>query len=178
MKTTFFILSIVLLCCQTKEKTLFDPFIKESDVEIYLSKLNLDTVPKEIGLLKNARRLYINSDTVNTWTIYPPLSGLAKDNSKPPFRHLPIEITGLTKLRSLTLVNLDLVTLPDDIYKLENLDSLILYMNKLTISYEVEKINKLSNLKYLGILGNNITASDLIELKKSNPELIINPNLR
>jgi len=178
MKTIRYTLFIYLLGCQKKEKTLFDSFQKKSDVEIYLSQYKLDNVPKEIGLLKDAQRLYINSDTVKEWTLYPPLSGLGKDNSAPPFRYLPNEITELTNLTSLTLVNLDLVVLPDNIYKLENLDSLILFMNKLTISNEIEKIKKLTRLKYLGILGNNITAGDLIELKKSNPRLKIVPDLR
>jgi Leucine-rich repeat (LRR) protein len=178
MKIIIYILSIFLLSCHSEEKLLFDSFQKKNDVEIYLSKYKLDSIPKEIGLLKDAKRLYINSDSVKGWTIYPPLSSLGKDNSKPPFRHLPNEITELTNLQSLTLVNLNLVTLPDNIYRLENLDSLILFMNKLTISNEIEKIKKLTKLKYLGLLGNNITANDIIELKKSNPGLKINPNLR
>src|SRR5882762_6958173 len=137
MKIIIYILSIFLLSCHAKEKTLFDSFQKDSDVEIYLSKYKLDSVPKEIGLLKDAKRLYINGDTAKDWAISPPLSNLGKDNSKPPFKHLPNEITELTNLKSLTLVNLDLVTLPGNIYRLENLDSLILFMNKLTISNEI-----------------------------------------
>lgn len=178
MKTLVSIVIFFFLSCQTKKTNLFESLENETDVEIYLIKYRLDSVPSDIRLLKEVKRLYINSDTTKVWTIYPPLSARGTDNSKPPFRHLPEEITELTKLQSLTLVNLNLVTLPDSISKFKNLDTLILFMNKLTVANEIEKIKKLSNLKYLGILGNNITANDLIELKKSNPGLTINPELR
>ena len=178
MKTIIYIATFFLLSCQPKRRNLFKSFQNETDVEIYLSKYRLESVPKDIGLLKEVKRLYITSDTVKGWIIYPPLSSLGKDKLEAPFRQLPDEITELTKLQSLTLVNLHLVTLPDDIYRLENLDPLVLFMNRLTIKNEIEKIKKLSKLKYLGILGNDITANDLIELKKSNPGLTINPDLR
>jgi len=51
-------------------------------------------------------------------------------------------------------------------------------MNKLTISNEIKKLKRLRQLKYLGLLGNNITASDIIELKRSIPGITINPDLR
>ena len=178
MKTIIYIVIFFLLSCQSKKKNLFESFQNESDVEIYLSKFRLDSVPKDIGLLKEVKRLYINSDTAKGWTVYPPLSSLGKDNLAPPFRHLPDEITELTQLQSLTLVNLDLVALPDNIYRLENLDTLILFMNKLTIKNEIEKIKRLDKLRYLGILSNDVTANDLIDLKKTNPRLTINPDLR
>ena len=83
-----------------------------------------------------------------------------------------------SNLRSLTLVNLDIVSLPDNFDRLESLDTLILFMNKLTISNEIKKLKRLRQLKYLGLLGNNITASDIIELKISIPGITINPDLR
>lgn len=114
------------------------------------------------------------SDTlINGWTSYPPLSALAGEHLKPPFRKLPSEITELLNLRTLILSNLDLVTLPDNIGKLENLDTLILNMNKLTMVNEVNKLKKLKNLKFLSIIGNRTEQSDLDELKKSLPDLTI-----
>jgi len=71
---------------------------------------------------------------------------------------------------------LDLVTLPEDIGKLKNLDSLSLIMNKLTISNELEKIKKLKNLKYLNIIGNDTNQSDILDLKKSIPGISILAN--
>jgi Leucine-rich repeat (LRR) protein len=178
MKITIYILAICFVGCQAKRKNIFDSFKGKSDVIIYLEKYKLDSVPAEVGILKSAKRLYINRDTSNGWTVYPPLSSLANVISAPPFRKLPDEITELTNLQSLTLINLDLVTLPDKIDRLKNLDSLILFNNKLTISKEIKKIKGLKNLKYLGILGNDVTANDLIQLKESNPNLEINPGLR
>ena len=75
-------------------------------------------------------------------------------------------------------MNLDIVSLPDNFDRLESLDTLILFMNQLTISNEIKKLKRLRQLKYLGLLGNNITASDIIELKISIPGITINPDLR
>jgi Leucine-rich repeat (LRR) protein len=168
-----------LLSCKSRNpEPVLQSLRGNSDVKIYLSEYNLENVPKEIGTLKGVKRLYISKDTIQGWTIYPPLSALGQNKMTPPFKHLPKEITQLTTLQTLTLVNLDLVTLPDDMYKLENLDSLILFMNKLTISNELNKLKSLKRLRYLGLLGNNVTADDLDQLKKSIPGVAINPELR
>jgi Leucine-rich repeat (LRR) protein len=74
-------------------------------------------------------------------------------------------------------VGLDLNRLPDNFGKLQNLDSLNLMMNKLTISREIPKLKELKNLKYLGIYGNKIDTRDIKELKNSNPNLVINSGL-
>jgi hypothetical protein len=176
VKSTLFILAFLFLGC-AKKKSLFQSISGRANVEIYLSNYKLDSVPKEIGLLKGVKRLYISKDSLG-WTIYPPLSALGESKMTPPFRRLPNEITELTTLQTLTLVNLDLVTLPDRMDRLKNLDSLILFMNKLTISNEIEKLKRIKGLKYLGLLGNDVTANDLEQLKKSIPGLTINPELR
>jgi len=91
----------------------------------------------------------------------------------PPFRQLPNEITELTNLQNLNLAALDLKTLPDNFGKLQKLDSLNLVANKLTISAESAKLKKLKNLKYLGLFGNKIDTADIRELKRENPNLVI-----
>jgi hypothetical protein len=139
-------------------------------VVIYLNNYGLDKVPREIGRLKKARSLYITQDSAGGWTIYPPLSALIK---MPPFRELPDEITDLINLKTLSLVGLDLKRLPDDFDKLENLDSLNLFFNKLTISDELEKLKQLKNLKYLDVSGNMVDTADILELRKANPNLTI-----
>lgn len=178
MKILIYISTVFLISCQAKKDNLFEALQQEADVEIYLSEYELQEIPSDIGILKKARRLYINSDTVGGWTIYPPLSVFEEERINPPFRHIPEEMTELTDLQSLSLVNLDLVTLPDNIDRLEQLDTLILFRNKLTIAKEIEKLKRLTNLKYLGILGNVVTANDIIDLKRSNPDLEINPDVR
>ena len=116
-------------------------------------------------------------DSTSGWTIYPPLSALQQMTERPPFRQLPDEITELTNLKTLGLVGLDLKTLPDNFDKLENLDSLNLIFNKLTISNETEKLKKLKNLKYLALFGNRVDKVDIRELKRENPNLIIESGL-
>jgi hypothetical protein len=170
--------NLIVSCGSKKPKMIFQSFIGASDIEINLSDYKLDSVPKEIGILKGVRRLCITKDGTRGWTSYPPLSALGQSITEPPFRYLPEDITNLETLQSLTLVNLDLVTLPDNIDRLQNLDSLILFQNKLTISKEIGKLKKLKQLKYLGLLGNDVNASDLKQLKASIPGIIINPELR
>ena len=178
MRFSTYIFVIFLFGCNpNNSKTVFDPLKEKTDIEIYLSDYGLESVPQEIRILKNVKRLYIAKDS-SGWVIYPPLSALAQDKSTQPSRYLPNEISELSNLTSLTLVNLDLVSLPENIDRLEKLDTLILYMNKLTISNELEKLKRLRSLKYLGLLGNDLTANDLSELKRTIPGITINPGLR
>ena len=174
MRLSIIILTTLIISCSTtnREKYLFDGLTDKEVVVIYLSNYNLDSVPREIGRLKKVQNLYITMDSTG-WTIYPPLSALQQRAEAPPFRQLPDEITELIKLKTLGLVGLDLKTLPVNFGNLENLDSLNLALNKLTISNEVEKLNRLQNLKYLGLFGNRVDTVDIRELKRANPNLII-----
>ena len=179
MKIVVSILALVILGCNSKKSMpLFKDLTDKSDIEIHLSEYVLDSVPSEIGTLKKVERLYISQDTITGWTAYPPLSALGEERLAPPSKHLPDQITTLTNLKSLTLVGLDLVTLPDSFSRLNNLDTLNLYMNKLTISNELEKLKGLKRLKYIGLHGNKLTANDLKELKESIPGITTNPELR
>ena len=179
MRSSILLLITLLISCTNadKEKYLFDRLTDEETVIIYLSKYNLDTVPQEIGRLKKVKDLYITMDSTNGWTIYPPLSALHQMIEIPPFRQLPEEITELTNIETLGLVGLDLKTLPDSFGRLEKLDSLNLGLNKLTISNELEKLRKLKNLKYLGLFCNRVDTVDIKELKRENPNLIIDSGL-
>ena len=147
----------------------------QSDVIISLNDYNLDSIPPAIKVLSGAKKLYVSKDTSKGWTLYPPLSALG-DATQP--RHLPVEIGELSNLQSLTLVNLGLVTLPSELKKLRSLDTLMLFANQLTISNEIDKLKELTNLKYLGLLGNMVTKDDLVRLKASLPNTTVNPGLR
>jgi Leucine-rich repeat (LRR) protein len=136
---------------------IFNNLVDKSAVEIYLNTYQLDSVPREIGRLTNVTSLYIATDSVTGWTIYPPFSAIDQRTNTPPFKHLPDEIAKLVNLERLSLIDLDLVSLPDNFDKLENLDSLSLFMNKLTIANEIEKLKKLKKLKYIGLFGNKLT---------------------
>lgn len=175
MRLPTILLTISLLSCSTehKPKRLFDDLAESETVVIYLSKSNLDSVPVEIGKLSKAKSLCITRDSTYGWTAYPPLSALERMTDIPPFRKLPAEITTLTNLQSLGLAGLDLKELPDNFDKLQELDSLDLMMNKLTISKELHKLKGLKNLKYLALSGNKVDTADIVELKRSNPNLVI-----
>jgi leucine-rich repeat protein SHOC2 len=90
-----------------------------------------------------------------------------------PFRKLPNELGELTNIQNLGLVGFDLKELPENFGQLQNLDSLNLMMNKLTISEEIGKLHELKNLKYLALFGNKVDTTDLNELKKVSPNLVI-----
>jgi Leucine-rich repeat (LRR) protein len=104
---------------------------------------------------------------------FPPSKELEQLTKVPPFRQLPDEIGDLTNLQHLGLVGLDLKELPDNFGQLQHLDSLNLMMNKLTISEEIVKLKELKNLKYLALFGNKVDSTDVNELKKANPNLVI-----
>ena len=173
MRLLIIILTTFLISCSTTDnKGLFDDLADKETVTLFLSKYQLDNVPSDIGRLKKAKRLYITADTLG-WTIYPPLSAIPQPTDSTRGRKLPTEITDLTGLKYLGLVNLNIETLPDDFDKLENLDTLDLSMNRLVISNELKKLKELKGLKYLGLMGNAIDSADIRELKSSNPSLTI-----
>lgn len=164
---------IVTSCSPTnKQKGLFDNLTNKETVVLFLSKYDLDGVPKDIEQLTNVKRLFISADS-GAWTIYPPLSALPQPTDNTLNERLPNEITKLTNLKYLGLVRLNLTTLPDDFGKLNNLDSLDISFNRLTISNEIEKLKELKELKYLELTGNVVDSTDIIKLKKENPSLKI-----
>jgi len=155
------------------QESLFHNLADRKSVVIYLAKYDLDTIPEDIRMLKNAERLLILKDSVGGWTVYPPLSAFREAVDFPPFRKLPAGITSLKNLRSLSLIELDLAELPEGFDRLQHLDSLSLSLNKLTISREVDKLKKLKHLRYLELYGNKVDTADVRALKRANPDLVI-----
>ncbi len=173
-----FVLVVYLAGCRSpKKESIFDSLKDKTDVSIYLKRYGLEAVPSDISVLKNAKRLFIARDT-GGWTMYPPLSALPSDESTRHIGHLPDEITELTNLTSLSLVSINLTSLPADFDRLEQLDTLVLFDNRLKISSEMGKLKRLKRLKYLGLLGNYLTVDDLLELKQLIPGITIMPDLR
>jgi hypothetical protein len=175
MRLLIITLTTFLMSCTAteKKKGLFDNLADREKVVIYLSRYNLDSIPSDIGKLKKAKSLYITNDSTGGWTVFPPLSVLQERTELPPFRQLPSQLTELTNLKKLGLVALNLKQLPDNFDSLQNLDSLNLSLNKLTISREITKLKNLKNLKHLGLWGNKVDTTDINELKKINPNLTI-----
>lgn len=175
MRHLLIALTVLVIGCTTTEKEteLFDSFANKEIAVIYLSQFNLDSVPSEIGKLKKAKSLYITKDSTGGWAVYPPASELEQMTEVPPFRKLPNELGELTNLQNLGLVGLDLKELPDNFGQLQHLDSLNLAKNKLAISKEIGKLKELKSLKYLALFGNKVDSTDVNELKKANPNLVI-----
>lgn len=132
---------------------MFKELENDKVVFIGLDKYGLDSIPSEIGKLKNVEELIIAQDSVMGWTIYPPASVMAQMVDLPPYRTIPDELMELKSLKKLTLSGLKIRTLPADIDKLKNLEYLDLSMNKLDIKNEILKLKSLPNLKVLSIGG-------------------------
>jgi Leucine-rich repeat (LRR) protein len=152
---------------------LFTDLQDKESVVIVLSKYQLDSIPPEIGTLKNAKALTISMDSLHGWTVYPPISALDQKNVQPPFKKLPHEITSLTNLKELTIHGLNIRTLPDDFGNLKELEYLDLTMNKLMVSDELDKLRKLKNLKYLVLSGNRVDTIAMKAFEKENPGIQI-----
>ncbi|WP_446051311.1 leucine-rich repeat domain-containing protein [Zobellia laminariae] len=166
---SFLTLLIFTVSCESDHK--FKSLVDKEKVFIALDLYGLDSVPKEIGTLKNAKELEIIR--TDDWTIYPPLSAADQWVDMPPFRTIPSELLSLKKLQKLTLIGLDLQTLPEDLGKLENLQHLDLSHNKLTISNELPKLKRLKKLRYLYLSGNHIDNNDIEAWRKENPNIEI-----
>lgn len=176
MKPTTLLLTILLAGCSTTEKKgLFNDLADQETVRIYLSNYKLDSIPGDIGELKKVKSLIIAQ--TDGWTIYPPTSAIQQRVETPPFRQVSAELTTLTTLTSLRLSGLDLNQLPDNFDNLNNLDTLDVSLNKLTIANEIKKLQGLKNLKYLVLNGNKVDTTDINELKRVNPDLIIQSGL-
>lgn len=163
-------LTMVLFgCVASSKENIFNDFIGKTEVTIKLSSFGLDSIPADISILKDARKLTIFRNA--GWTVYPPLSALP--TRLPPFKRLPDSIGELKNLTNLTLVGLDLGELPSSITKLQKLDTLNLIGNKLKVSDELEKLKSLKNLKMLLLFGNQFTTVEVEELRLANPNLVV-----
>ena len=168
------IISIFILfifqSCKDLDEPSFNDLSNQESVKIVLADYNLDQVPPQIKELSNAEELEIISD--RKWKVYPPVSFFEIKEVSPPFKNLPDEITTLSKLKRLRVVDLNLRELPKDFQKLENLEELDLSFNKLQISNEMGKLRALPNLRHLNVVGNLV---DTIELKSW---MKVNQNLK
>ncbi|WP_289063751.1 hypothetical protein [uncultured Zobellia sp.] len=167
----FLILFFLISSCQSNH--IFKYLENKEKVFIALDEYGLDSIPKEIGELKKAKELEIFNDSLEGWTIYPPLSAMNQRNYTPPFRTLPKELLYLDGLKKLTLHGLDIKTLPDDMEKLKELEYLDLSMNKLNMINEIPKLKKLPKLKYVEIFGNRINMLEIERWRNENPDIKI-----
>lgn len=167
------LIAILIFIFSCEPNHLFKELENQEQVFIELSKYGLDNIPKEVGQLKNAKKLEIYVDSLEGWTIYPPLSAMDQYIDEPPFRTIPSELLELEGLEQLSLYDLDIKTLPEDLYRLENLEYLDLSMNKLTVSKEISKLKKLKKLKCVELFGNRINILELEKWRNENPNIQI-----
>lgn len=171
-KWQFLILVLVFSGCLLTPHRVFDRIKGQEEITIYLHDYKLDSIPPFINELQGVKSLCILKDREQSgWTIYPPLSALGIDDE--PLHQVPEEITELTSLKTLKLINLGLASLPDNIWRLEILDTLDIAHNFLNISLEADKLKAMTWLKYLRIGSNFFPKEDLEALRKALPNTTI-----
>ncbi len=149
----------------------FNDLANQERVQIVLKDYDLEQVPYQIQELQSATKLTIIPD--RGWKVYPPVSFFDVKQFSPPYRTLPDEITSLTKLKHLRVVDLDLNELPENFGKLENLETVDLSFNKLNVSTELSKLNLLPKLRQLNVVGNMVDTVELKNWKKGRQNLEI-----
>ncbi len=133
---TYLILIPLLLGCEPNH--MFKKLENDKVVFIGLDKYGLDSIPPEIGKLKNVEELIIAQDSTMGWTIYPPASAMSRMVDIPPHKTLPDELTELKSLKKLNISGLNIRTLPTDFGHLKNLEYLDISMNKLDIKMKYQ----------------------------------------
>ncbi len=159
-----------------------DEYQDQEAVVIYLDELGVPTdrqdyydIPSTISELTQVKDLTIRLDKPEgSWSTYPPISWYETRELKKPFRHLPESVGELKNLRSLTLTNLDIHTLPESIANLTSLNKLNLSMNKLDLTKELPKLGSLTNLKSLNVIGNHYDPLVMQSYMEANPQIDVN----
>lgn len=171
----FLTLTFLISGCVTRQNAnnYFEEYVDKEEITIVLNSYGLESIPAEIGNLQKVKTLTISFDTLKEWTVYPPLSAWGKRVDSPPFQILPDEITELRSLKRLTIRSLDISRLPENFDQLKELEYLDISMNKLTITNELNKLKKLTSLKYLRIIGNRIDTLMIQNWEKENQDLEI-----
>lgn len=148
--------------------TRFDSLKGQSHVVINLSDYQLDSVPPEIQILRGVKSLTISKDA-DRWTAYPPLSKLGEEKAI----KLPDELLELASLQNLVILNIHLKSLPNNLERLQSLDTLRLIRTNLRIADEITRLKKLRTLKYLDLSDNTVESGEIDLLMRAIPGLTV-----
>lgn len=170
---TVIIFLTLMLIAACQQNNMFKDITQYDKVIIVLDEYKLDSIPKEIGVLKNAKELVISMNNNDSWTIYPPQSAMEYWVNSPPFTTIPDELLELGKLEKLSLIGLNIKTLPAGIYQLKNLEYLNLSFNKLNVTNELPKLKKMPKLNHVVLFGNNVNIEDIKKWRTQNPNINI-----
>lgn len=113
----------------------------------------LDSIPKEIGELKNLKNFYVKNRKNNKLKYLPTSIGNLKSleilEISGNLLEIPTEIAKLEKLKKLDLGYNQLTFLPESMGNLKSLEGLFLYRNQLqTIPNSFENLKKLQKLDF------------------------------
>lgn len=141
---------------------------------ITLDQLISNEIPNEVWDTEKITDLKIQkTQPKSQWSSRPPLSWYETVEFTAPYWILNSNIGRLKNLESLTLVDLDIRTLPDSLTQLQNLRKLNVSFNKLEISNEIEKLKQLKNLEHLTLYGNHYDSLEMQKFQEMFPALVI-----
>lgn len=170
MRLLSFLIFFLILSCTSKHNS--------TVTTLNLSNKSLTAIPDSVFSLTQLEYLELG----NSFTLYPPLSGLGKEygsgDSMNKVAEIPKDITKLRKLRILGLCFNDLRSLPKEIAELKKLDALDISFNRnLKISTQMETLKQMDWLKYLNIIATNADETTIDKLRKSLPKTKIHAKL-
>jgi hypothetical protein len=175
-------------CLATKDKKMQEQIIYQDTVYIATTDMLMSNhIPDSVFQKKNLKKLWISgkdcdtglhddknpNDGIKCWMIdqIPPEIGNLTELDTLGltlglFKRFPDEISKLKKLRFLDLTDSYIFNI-DNITTLKNLDQLLLYGCGLTKL--PDNIGDLSNLKFIGLVGNHLDSSEINRIKKALP---------
>ncbi len=147
---------------------------QEQALTITLDELTNNEIPDEIWDSLELTELSIQKTQPKPgWKTYPPLSWYKSVEFTPPYWVLSNKIGQLRSLKTLSIVDLDLRTLPDSIIHLSKLEHINLSFNKIDLGFELDKFRQLKSLKRLTAYGNHYDEAVIQAFKSEFPNILV-----
>lgn len=162
------LLFVILFSCTEKGGTFSK---KENTGTLAIEGLTETEISQNLKRLKGVEKLIISRQAETGWQVYPPRDFDDPIFDQVPKKELSAMIGELKQLTYLSLFDLELTDLPENITNLTELDTLILGNNYLDISIELRKLNQLEKLKYLDLTNNKVDTLIVKEWIEKRPNL-------